>query len=173
VRTLEKDEALERLAEHTRVLLQGDHGCLLCALCRRRDQAWIVHENASGVVVLDRFGNRYGHLMIVARRHVESATGFDWPEFSELQRLSFEACRVLEQTLQPKRVYVAALGASTPLSTSYPHYHLHVVPIDTDGEDARPARVFSWSSGIVEYAPAEALELTAKLQKAWQELQSG
>ncbi len=173
MRILEKQKALELLAQHTELLLQGDRGCLLCALCRRRDQAWIVHENPAGVVLLDRFGNRCGHLLIVAKRHVESATGFDWPEFSELQRLSFEACRVLEQTLQPKRVYVAALGASTPLSTSYPHYHLHVVPIDTDGEDARPARVFSWSSGIVEYTLEEAREITAKLQAAWQKLPGG
>ncbi|MNC96194.1 hypothetical protein D3C83_134980 [compost metagenome] len=75
--------------------------------------------------------------------------------------------------MQPKRVYVAALGASTPLSTSYPHYHLHVVPIDTDGEDARPARVFSWSSGIVEYEPTEAPKLIARLQEAWEKLHYG
>jgi diadenosine tetraphosphate (Ap4A) HIT family hydrolase len=139
----------------------------LCALCRRRDQAWVVHETPSGIVVLDRFGNRFGHLLVIARRHVESATGFAWPEFSDLQRLGYDACQALERALEPKRVYVAALGASTALSTSYPHYHLHVVPLDSDGADARPARVFSWSSGIVNYEPDEALALTARLKAAW------
>jgi len=167
LRVIEKREALQLLEQHTRELLNDRQGCVMCALVERRDRTLTLQENESGVVLLDRFGSRPGHLLVVSRKHVESVSDFRWQEFSELQRLGFDACRVLERTLGPKRVYMAALGASTALSTSFPHYHLHVVPIHDDDERARPAQVFSWSSGIVVYEGTEAPELVATLRRAW------
>ena len=64
------------------------------------------------------------------------------------------------------RVYVASLGAVQALPMSFPHHHTHVVPIYETGERARPANVFSWSSGVVRYAQAEARELRASLRSA-------
>jgi histidine triad (HIT) family protein len=167
LRIVPKPEALALLERHTLDLLNGGEGCVMCALAGRRDHELIIHEDARGVVRLDRFGSRRGHLLVVAKRHVESATALDWPEFCEIQRLAYDACRVIENTLRPKRVYVAALGASNALSMSYPHYHLHLVPVYEDDESARPAQVFSWSAGVVVYEPAEASELVAELGDAW------
>jgi diadenosine tetraphosphate (Ap4A) HIT family hydrolase len=139
----------------------------MCALASGRDPSLLVHENAHGAVLLDRFGSRRGHLLVVAKRHVENVSAFEWEEYAELQRLGFDACRVLEGALQPKRVYVAVLGASTAMATSYPHYHVHLVPICEDDARARPAQVFSWSAGVVIYEPQEAAELVAQLGSVW------
>ena len=49
------------------------------------------------------------------------------------------------------------------LPTSYAHAHVHVVPVDEVDERARPAAVFSWSSGVVVYEPDEGEALAAEL----------
>ena len=49
------------------------------------------------------------------------------------------------------------------LPTSYAHAHVHVVPVDEVDERARPAAVFSWSSGVVVYEPGEGEALAAEL----------
>ena len=165
MRRLEKDEALGVLEKHRGALL-GD-GCAMCALAARRDTAPPVRETEHGVVVLDRFGSEQGHLLVIARRHVDRGTELPWRVYAELQRLAYDASHALERALRPKRVYVAALGASTPLPMSFPHYHLHVIPIYEDGESARPARVLSWSSGVVVYEDAEAAALVTELARAW------
>jgi hypothetical protein len=64
-------------------------------------------------------------------------------------------------------VYTAALGSSSELPMTYAHFHLHVVPVLDEGESARPAQVFSWSSGVVSYTETEAKELVSELRRAW------
>jgi hypothetical protein len=91
----------------------------------------------------------------------------NWDVYSDLHRLVWQATHVLEQELRPERVYVAALGASRSLPMSFPHHHVHVVPVYETGEAARPARVFSWSSGVVRYAEDEARSLCARLRGAF------
>ena len=137
-------------------------------MCAVYDQARSdrVLENANGVVVLDRFGSRRGHLLVISRAHVEGASELGWERYASLQRLAFDASLALEAALDPARVFVAALGSSEPIATSYPHYHIHVVPIARHDDDARPARVFSWSAGIVQYDEDERRELVDELKQA-------
>lgn len=125
-----------------------------------------VLENADGVVVLDRFGSRRGHLLVISRAHVEGPSELGWERYASLQRLAFDATLALEAVFDPARVFVAALGSSEPIATSYPHYHIHVVPIARHDDDARPARVFSWSAGIVQYDEDERRELVGRLKQA-------
>jgi len=165
MRRLEKEEALGFLEKYRAALL--GEGCVMCALAARRDSAPPVHETEHGVVVLDRFGSERAHLLVIARRHVERGTELPWLVYAELQRLAYDACHALERTVRPKRVYVAALGAPTPLPMSFPHYHLHVIPIYEDDERARPARVLSWTSGVIVYEDDEAAALVSDLARAW------
>lgn len=169
MRSLTKSEALEELARHKQQLLRHPEDCVMCALAARRDAALVVLEHRSGTVVLDRFGNRPGHLLVIAARHVERATELGWSEYSELQRLAYDACHALERVLKPRRVYTAALGSSSELPMTYAHFHLHVVPVLEDGESSRPAQVFSWSHGVVSYTEPDAKELVNELQRAWPE----
>jgi diadenosine tetraphosphate (Ap4A) HIT family hydrolase len=165
MRVVDKAEALALLETHARALVPGG-GCVLCALAQKRDSD-VVRESEHGVVVLDRFACRAGHLLVIARRHVEKATLLGWATYVELQRLGFEATHALERLLAPKRVFVAALGNATALPMSFPHYHLHVVPVAEDDERARPAHVLSWSSGVVVYGEEDAAEWVEKLRAVW------
>jgi diadenosine tetraphosphate (Ap4A) HIT family hydrolase len=167
-RTVQKPEALELLAENRRVLLGTGDGCVMCALvARARDSAELLAESPHGVVLLDRFGSRPGHVIVIARQHVEKTTELGWPVYADLQRLAYEACTALERALDPARTFVAVLGASAELPMSFPHFHVHVLPLYETGEGARPAHVFSWSIGVLVYEDAEARELAAKLRAAW------
>jgi hypothetical protein len=52
---------------------------------------------------------------------------------------------------------------------SYPHYHWHVVPVPETDDRARPARVFSWSEGVIAYSAAELRRLALELRAAFPE----
>ncbi len=164
---LTKEEALTALALHKATLLQHSEECVMCALSEQRDRDLVVQGARVGTVVLDRFGSRAGHLLVIAPRHVERATELSFEEYASLQRLVYDACRALERLLQPKRVFVAALGASSPRPMTFSHFHLHVVPVLEDDERARPAQIFSWTEGVVTYEPEQARDLVRQLKSAW------
>jgi diadenosine tetraphosphate (Ap4A) HIT family hydrolase len=169
---LEKDEALARLAEEAD-LAAPFGGCVMCRLASRTNAHAYIAESEHGIVVLDGYGATRGHLLVVAREHVERAAELSWPVYSDLQQLVWRATRVLEAELAPERVYTASLGASRSLPMSFPHFHSHVVPVYEHGEAARPARVFSWSSGVVCYEGDEARRLSARLRGAWGRAERG
>ena len=159
---LNRDEALEQLeAEHRRVY--ASRSCMMCEVASGPPIA----ESEHGVVVLDGFAATEGHLLVIARRHVERPMELDWPVYADLQRLVWEAARTVEVVLDPSRVYTAALGAMGGVRTSFPHYHVHVVPVYATDERARPAAIFSWSSGVIRYEPDEATRLSVKLRAGW------
>lgn len=167
-RTVEKAEALELLAANRRTLLGAADGCVMCALVRRSlESGELIAEDAHGVVLLDRFGSRPGHSLVISRQHLEDTTALGWPVYAALQRLAYDACGAIERTLAPARTFVAVLGASAQVPMSFPHFHIHVLPVFETDERARPAHVFSWSSGVLVYEDEEARALAARLRAAW------
>jgi diadenosine tetraphosphate (Ap4A) HIT family hydrolase len=164
---LTKEQALERLEQHKRELLRHPDECVMCALAERRDAALVLRQEEHGTVVLDRFGNRQGHLLVISKRHVEHATQLCWEDYAALQRLAYEASQALERALSPKRVFIAALGSSDSLPMTFSHFHLHVVPVLEHDARPRPAQVFSWTEGVVTYEPEQARELVASIRRAW------
>jgi diadenosine tetraphosphate (Ap4A) HIT family hydrolase len=165
---LEKHQALVELEADRR----ADPGLVACAMCRlveadRTDT--IVVERQHAAVVLDEYAATEGHLLVILRDHAESAAQLDWPVYASVSRLVWEAQGVLETVLHPARVYTATLGAARELPMSFPHHHVHVIPVYATDERARPAHVFSWSAGITRYEPGEAARLAQRLRKAWPE----
>jgi hypothetical protein len=65
------------------------------------------------------------------------------------------------------RVFTATLGAAVELAQTYSHYHVHVIPVYETDERARPARVLSWSEGVVVYDDAEAARICRDLAQSW------
>jgi diadenosine tetraphosphate (Ap4A) HIT family hydrolase len=159
----DREEALEQLeAEHFRTY--ASQSCMMCELAEGGPR---VAESQHAVAVLDGFAATVGHLLVIARHHVERPSELDWPVYSDIQRVVWEATRTVERILTPSRVYTAALGAAVDVRTSFPHFHVHVVPVYATDERARPAHVFSWSSGVVRYEADEAARLTARLRSGW------
>jgi diadenosine tetraphosphate (Ap4A) HIT family hydrolase len=167
MRELSKQQALEQLERHKRQLLRHPDECVMCALSEQRDSALVLRREPDATVVLDRFGNRAGHLLVISNQHVEHATQLSWEQYSAAQRLAYDASRALERVLAPKRVFIAALGSSDALPMTFSHFHLHVVPVLEHDTRPRPAQVFSWTEGVVSYEPEQARELVASLRGAW------
>ena len=167
MKVIAKEAALSRLTEHKHELLAGEHACVMCALANGGAPSMLVAESSHGVVLLDRFGCRYGHLMVVAKQHIERASSLDWAVFADLQRLVFDATRVIDACFAPAPVFTATLGAAVELPQTYSHYHVHVIPVYETDERARPARVLSWSEGVVVYDDAEAEGICRELRQAW------
>lgn len=163
MRRIDKETALRLLDEHAHT---HTHACWMCALVQADAAATIVNANDQGIVVLNRFARREGHLMVIAREHVEHGHELAWSTYAELQRLVHDASRALHRAFQPARVFTASLGSPLPLANSFPHFHVHVIPIAEHDDRARPARVFSWTEGVVVYDDAEAAALTQRLRDA-------
>jgi len=158
---LDKEQALVQLElERERSAAFG--GCVMCRLASPEHAGEWIAESAHGVVALDGYGATRGHLLVIARRHVERGSELDWPVFSDLQRLVWQASRALQAELSPARVYVASLGAIRPLPMSFPHHHTHVVPIyeTMEGwtESTRGAR--SWAE-----LPAQCIKYVRRLEE--------
>ena len=162
-----KETALARLAQHKQQLLTGGATCVMCALAHGHAGLPFIAESQHAVVLLDRFACRHGHLMIIPRTHVERLSQLPWEVFIDVQRLTFEAARAVDACLKPARVFTASLGAAVELPVTYSHYHMHVIPVHETDERARPARVLSWSEGVVVYDDAEARELCSQLSQHW------
>jgi diadenosine tetraphosphate (Ap4A) HIT family hydrolase len=159
---LTKSEALERLEElRGRILPSG--GCLLCALVGGKAVPKPLAENELATLLLDRFGRREGHLLVVTKRHIESVKAFDWETHIAVQELVFAARRALDEILHPVQIYTCTFGATVPLPMSFTHYHTHVIPVFERDERSRPARVLSWSEGVIAYSDAEAEALRARI----------
>ncbi|MBK8212842.1 MAG: HIT family protein [Myxococcales bacterium] len=166
MRTLSKDEALAALEESRNNVPARYAGCVMCALAEGAlSPRLVVHETPHTVCVLDAFAARPGHLLVVARRHLRTLRDVPWEVHADMSRVAWRAARALEGR-GAKRVYVAQLGSPVDLPTSYAHAHTHVVPVDEVDERARPAAVFSWSSGVVVYDPGEGEELAHTLALA-------
>lgn len=138
MKRLAKDAALAAVPQAT-------SRCTLCELARDAEPL-AMSERA--VAVLDRFACRPGHVLVLLRRHAENIAALEWPEYAELQQLAWRVSRGLDRVFAPRRIYIAALGSAEPLAISFPHVHLHVVPLTDGGEADRPADVFTWAHGM-------------------------
>jgi diadenosine tetraphosphate (Ap4A) HIT family hydrolase len=127
----------------------------------------VVRVRDGALVRLDRLGCTHGHLLVVPEGHPTRLERLSRARYLALHALAWEASRALSRVLEPRRVWVAALGAPEPLPMSFPHGHLHVVPLYVSGEAARPARVLTWSEGVVVYDDDEARALVLELRRAW------
>lgn len=163
---LSKDKALIELSR-LRSQLQPDGGCLLCALAAGGSCPQPLIETERAVVLLDRFARREGHLLVVTKAHIEGVLDVDWETYQDVQRLVFEARRAVHLALAPVQVYAGTFGATAQVPMSFAHYHAHVIPVFERDERARPARVLSWSEGVVVYSDTEAKQLRQRILTHW------
>jgi diadenosine tetraphosphate (Ap4A) HIT family hydrolase len=169
VRHIDKNEAMALLAREAKELAASHGGCAMCgmALGHPHDLETVA-ARPSAVVVLDRLATRPGHLLVILRRHAEAMSDVTWREYHDVQRLAWEAARTVERVLGPKRVFIASLGSAVRLPMSFPHHHVHVLPLYDGGESDRPSEVLTWRHGVWLYEPDEARTLATKLRAEWE-----
>lgn len=163
MRRIPRDEALVHIEEDA----SRTTGCVMCGTARGDRPTWHrLGESTHAVAVLDRLAASRGHSIVIAKRHVERVGAFAPEEWLDLQRLVLDVTARIESTLEPTRVYVASLGSPTALRTTFPHVHVHLVPIYGSEDRWRPARVFTWQEGVWVYDDSEAAALAETLRLA-------
>jgi diadenosine tetraphosphate (Ap4A) HIT family hydrolase len=169
VRRIDRTEAMALLQREAEALPSRFGGCAMCGMAAGHPpDLEILAERPAAIVVLDRLGVRPGHLLVILRRHAEMIGDIPWPEYAEVQRLAWEAACAVERALSPKRVFVAALGSAARLPMSFPHHHVHVLPLFDGGEGDRPSEVLTWRHGVLLYSADDARDLAVRLRDAWE-----
>ncbi len=147
--------------------------CAMCDLVKDEgDRSVRVRDDVHAVVVVDRYASTRGNLLVIVRPHVERMTDLPLATHLEVQRVVWEANATLQKVFAPRRIYTATLGSPSspaldPPAMSFPHLHVHVIPIHDDGDSARPAAIFSWTTGVWLYDEGEAEALARDLRSAW------
>lgn len=139
----------------------------MCGILRGADgPPLVVAERDDAVVVVPRYGVRWGHLLVALRPHITRLSQLPRPAWLNACELAYEAACAAEQVLSPLRCYVASLGTPRDdLPMTSPHLHLHVVPIYE--LDDRPGEVLTWRHGVVTGSDEERAELRDALLAAW------
>lgn len=136
-----------------------------CPMCLLAGGERALAQNDAAMVVTNRYPLRWGHLLVVAKRHVTSFSAVNDRDYALHSELVLASARALERVLSPARVFVASLGSSSEgLLITTPHLHTHLVPVAET--DQRPAEVFTWANGVLEADPEEWTELDASLARA-------
>jgi histidine triad (HIT) family protein len=112
--------------------------CIFCAIVDGRAPATTVDEDANTVAFMDINPWRWGHALVVPRRHYENLLEID-PEdltktFSAAQRLALR----MKERLGVERV-VLWNSCGEAAGQVVMHFHVHVIPADSD-DPARPPR---------------------------------
>ncbi len=105
-------------------------GCVFCEAPISGDDraALIVHRDASGFLILNRYPYNSGHLMAVPFRHVARLEHLTPEEMRSLMALSGLAVQVLERAVRPEGFNVGLnLGRAAGAGID-DHLHIHVVP---------------------------------------------
>jgi histidine triad (HIT) family protein len=138
-----------------------------CGMCDAARELAPIAASEHAVAVLDRYACRPGHVLVILRRHAERIAALPWSEYEAMQRLAWEVAGAVETVFAPRRIYIAALGSAIPLATSFPHVHLHVIPLVDGGEVDRPASVLTWANGMYIFeSDREERELRERLRCA-------
>lgn len=167
MRHISRTEALALVAAEAAELEARFAGCAMCAAAAGSPPEGLLASNEAAIARLARFAARPGHVVVVLRRHVESVALLPWEEYAAVQRLAWEAARALTAALAPARVYVAALGSARRIATSFPHHHVHVIPLADGGEEDRPASVLTWQNGMFVHEPGEMEAWASRVRAAW------
>jgi diadenosine tetraphosphate (Ap4A) HIT family hydrolase len=135
-----------------------------CPMCEVAETARLLRAGRHACITLNRYPLRWGHMLVITKRHVERFREIADDEHAEAAAFCLRAARAMERTLSPPRVFVASLGSAREnLPMTCPHLHWHVVPV-AHGE--RPRDVLTWKHGVLQADEAEWQALEARLSSA-------
>ena len=87
-----------------------------------------VAETDKFLAFLDIFPIQKGHVLTIPKREVDYLFDLDDVTYRELWSFSKKVARAIEETVPCKRIGVAVLGMEVP------HAHIHLVPINSEGD---------------------------------------
>ncbi|HFE46048.1 MAG TPA: HIT family protein [Nannocystis exedens] len=162
---ISRDQALQQIRAEG-----GQPSCLMCSIIDRQvGPVYAIHEDTSSLVMLPRYVRRWGHVMIVPKKHITNFTAASAPLWAETSALAHRSAQMVEAVMKPRRCYMASTGSSAgELTQTSRHLHVHIIPLYT--ADDKPSDIFSWSAGVYVGEPEEWRELQRRYVDAWAHL---
>lgn len=101
--------------------------CVFCRIVRGELPASVVYQDDLTIALMDIGSVNPGHMLIVAKPHVENLYGMDEDLAGAMFRTTARAARAAEKTLAPHGVSVYQANGKAAGQTVF-HAHIHVVP---------------------------------------------
>ena len=131
--------------------------CVFCKIVDHAIPASIVCEDADTVAFMDLGAVNPGHVLVVAKPHVENILGLDDALAASVFRTAARVARAVQRAFGPPGISVYQANGA-PAGQTVMHFHIHVVPRwPDDGMD------LSWP---VKNPPRAALEENAARLRA-------
>ncbi len=93
-----------------------------------------IYEDDRVIAFLDIHPIADGHTLVVPKKQIEQFTDLDDKDFLYLMEVSQKLARHLKEVLGKQRVTLRIEGFDVP------HVHVHLVPVDTEGESYKADR---------------------------------
>jgi diadenosine tetraphosphate (Ap4A) HIT family hydrolase len=158
---ISKHEAALRIARE-----RGDHACALCALnLNPLGIEYRLDETQHCIAFLPQYARQWGHVMILFREHLTSYRDLSDEQWASANALALKAAQAAEKVLHPVRCYIASLGAAVEHPMTFPHLHLHMVPVYSTTDT--PSSIFTTRDGVLTAETHEWAALHKELREAW------
>jgi histidine triad (HIT) family protein len=131
---------------------------VFCRIVARQIPATVVHEDADTIAFMDLGQVNPGHVLVVAKAHVENIFGLEPKQAAAVSAAMLRVARAIRDAFVPHGLSVYQANGKAAGQTVF-HYHVHLVPrYDGDG------MALSWP---VKNPPREKLEeYAAKLRSS-------
>jgi histidine triad (HIT) family protein len=102
--------------------------CTFCRIIKGEIPSSKVFEDQSILAFLDIHPINPGHILVIAKRHVESFTDLSAEEMAAITRAAQLVAKQIKQTLPWCEGATLSLADGVAAGQEVPHAHLHVIP---------------------------------------------
>ncbi len=101
--------------------------CVFCKIIAGAIPASVVCEDKHTIAFMDIGAVNPGHVLVVARRHVENIFGLDDAQAASVMRTAARVARALKAAFAPDGVNLFQANGAAAEQTVF-HFHVHVLP---------------------------------------------
>jgi histidine triad (HIT) family protein len=101
--------------------------CVFCRIVARQIPATVVHEDADTIAFMDLGQVNPGHVLVVAKAHVENIFGLEPRQAAAVSAAMLRVARAIRDAFAPHGLSVYQANGKAAGQTVL-HYHVHLIP---------------------------------------------
>jgi len=101
--------------------------CVFCRIVAKEIPAAVVDEDAATLAFMDLGQVNPGHVLVVAKAHVENLYELDEALAAALSRTALRVARAIREEFRPQGLSVYQANGKAAWQSVF-HYHVHLVP---------------------------------------------
>ncbi|THE11635.1 HIT family protein [Bacillus timonensis] len=129
--------------------------CIFCEIVSKKEDAFIIYENAYVCCFLDKYPINKGHILVVPKKHYQEFSEVDKDSLTQVILTSQQIATALENLLNTDGITILQ---NNGIFKDVEHYHMHIIPrFLNDG--------FSWVEPENAVSKEEFISLSANLSE--------